>query len=699
MATASSPPQAHGLSRPIAFALATVLLCTFSSWSRRWLVSGAPILQAFILLGRAKGNQILPLLHFWPLFTAFNLTYAVCSTSWLLYLGFTIACYPAIFLVCLVSFDVVSNFVRRSLRRVLKELQFIDDRIAFFNIPALEIDTEVDGLMVLRGITFQLSNLSFVVHGVEVGIKMSDDMELAIQCEEVTIKLFRSILVGDCYANLKGGEFEMTFGKVKGKSHDADGDAVFIENTPLLKAATMEADTRSLADSDSASQKSPVEREATISEEEDGNAVKMTEEMTNNHAPEDSSASESLSTIKKISPDNEEASGKYIRTVEFIQQTNAVYEARQHIRVLNKKAIRNDEHSFEHDDINSFRAAVCSQVHSTPTIPHPPQKSIKVTTLQNLMPPWLRRFLHRLPLLYRLLLNPIGYFHPVKIESITATASGKWIRYMLVENVLKDYSSSDDEIKGLKKKFAQWLIDANFAVELANITGSAHVPIISSYDISAMLGFEDVMAFRTIPGTVELKQVIRLGGADARFTVPSFLLPHHDHLLPHLPTAEMKKELEEKIATADGKPKELQAQHELKQVLKDEANVQISVHARLPACFDQQLLDFIAALVKATKIIEFDKVAAQSETEDDDEEHKRGIKELSRAFTGNMKRSVKKAVVGGVVNDRWIAKLVGKVTKMLETAQGEAGYSGGIPVKLGVYRTGEREREGDKILP
>jgi hypothetical protein len=52
-----------------------------------------------------------------------------------------------------------------------------------------------------------------------------------------------------------------------------------------------------------------------------------------------------------------------------------------------------------------------------------------------------------------------------------------------------------------------------------------------------------------------------------------------------------------------------------------------------------------------------------------------------------------------VVNERWIAKMVGKVTRKLEVARGEAGYSGDIPVKLGVYRTGAGEREGEKLLP
>jgi hypothetical protein len=51
------------------------------------------------------------------------------------------------------------------------------------------------------------------------------------------------------------------------------------------------------------------------------------------------------------------------------------------------------------------------------------------------------------------------------------------------------------------------------------------------------------------------------------------------------------------------------------------------------------------------------------------------------------------------VNERWIAKVVGKVTRKLEVARGEAGYSGDIPVQLGVYRTGEVERDGEKLLP
>ena len=91
------------------------------------------------------------------------------------------------------------------------------------------------------------------------------------------------------------------------------------------------------------------------------------------------------------------------------------------------------------------------------------------------------------------------------------------------------------------------------------------------------------------------------------------------------------------VEEADGKPKEIQAQHSLDQAGKDEANVKISVLAPLPACFDQKLLDFIAALVKATKVVE------------------------------------------------------------IEKARGDVGYSGDIPVELGVYRNTGWEKRGETV--
>lgn len=190
-----------------------------------------------------------------------------------------------------------------------------------------------------------------------------------------------------------------------------------------------------------------------------------------------------------------------------------------------------------------------------------------------------------------------------------------------------------------------------------------------------------------------MNQVLRLGGVDASFIIPSYLLPHHEHLLPPIPTTEKKHALEENVDKADGKPKEVQAQHTLELAEQDETNVNISVHGRLPVCFGQELLDFIAALVKATKVVEIEKAPIAM----DEEVH--GVAEFAGALKGKVKEGVKKAVVDGVVNDRWIAKMVGKITRKLEETRGDVGYSGDIPVELGAYRRTGWEKQGEKLLP
>lgn len=510
-------------------------------------------------------------------------------------------------LVSVCQFESVAFRVRKTARLALRQLHFIDDKIAFFGIPALEIDTEVDGLMVIRGITFSLSTLSFVVHGVEVGIKLSDDMELAISTEKVEVKLFRSIQISDCFANLKGGEFEMTFGKLERKSKDADGDAVFVEGTPLLRAASREADRRSLDQVRSG--RRSMDETRSIRSMRSGRSLrsetKMSARMTDGSIPEDSTAKDGYEGMEQISPDSDkdEDSKRYREMIEYIRESSSIYEARQYVYSVEKE--EGDEAStFSYDDNNAVRAAIASQLHSKPSVPHPPSRSIKVTTLRHLSPPYIRKFLHRLPMLLRMLLNPIAYFHPVHISSITATASGAWINNQLTTKVFRNANAEDGEISAIQKRISAWLTNANFVVELGSILGNAQVPYIPTYDILCRLAFSDVMAYRSLPAQTDLNQVLRLGGADAGFVIPSYLLPHHEHLLPEIPTQSRKASLKDKIEEADGKPKELQAERKLEQAKKDETNVKISVHARLPACFDQELLDWIASIVKATKVVE-----------------------------------------------------------------------------------------------
>jgi hypothetical protein len=132
-----------GITTPVLFSATVALLVALYEWPRKWLISGTPILTFIIILGAAKGYRVLPFVPLWTLLTTLNLAYSISATSWLLYWIFAVFCYPVIFLVCLFQFDAVAKFVRRNIRKILKELQFVNDKIAFFNIPALEID--VDG--------------------------------------------------------------------------------------------------------------------------------------------------------------------------------------------------------------------------------------------------------------------------------------------------------------------------------------------------------------------------------------------------------------------------------------------------------------------------------------------------------------------------------------------------------------------------
>lgn len=154
-----------------------------------------------------------------------------------------------------------------------------------------------------------------------------------------------------------------------------------------------------------------------------------------------------------------------------------------------------------------------------------------------------------------------------------------------------------------------------------------------------------------------------------------------EHLLPPVPNTEDEESQLEEVDHADGKPKTMQAQRELEQTRKDECNMKISAHVRLPAVFDQELLNFVSALVKATKVIEMEKEPSALHSM---ESH--SLKSISKALHNTVKDNMKRAAVEAVANDKWIAKLVGKVMKKLEEAQGEVGYSGDIPISLEPYR-------------
>ncbi|KAH7024492.1 uncharacterized protein B0I36DRAFT_376469 [Microdochium trichocladiopsis] len=681
----------------------------------RWLSSGTPVLAYAVLLGESHHHRILSFVPVWAMFAAVTLTYAVCSTSWLLYLVFTGLCWPTILVTCLRQFDAPGRLARRLLRKVfLRNLHFINDQIGLFNIPALEIDTEVKGLFVVRAITLSISTMTLVAHGVEAGIKLSDEIELAIQTDKVVVRLFRDIHVDDVYANVKGGDWEVTFGDLAyGKSEPSgDPDDFIARDTAILRAATTALD-------------------GTFSRPK--RASTMVRTMTADRQPvEAQDQSSAFSSVKTLSSNETLANREHEEMIEMIYETSLITQAKESLR----KAVKQDDETpgkLDLDNMNDMRAAVCAHIHNSPSIPHPPTTSIRVSTLSKTSYPRVKEFLHRLPLLYRLMLSPLCYLHHTKLQSVTVAGSGKWLVVLMRKYLFKHYSSRDSEIRKLEERISAWYEDATFALELGPVSGEASFPVSTKYDIQCHLKVSDVLAYRVLPAATQLEQVVRLGGGDALLTIPTFLFPHHEHIFPPMATEYELLELEARVKQMEeeGTPEAAKARRELRQRRKDQANMRISAHAHLPARFHQHLLNFVAALVKATKLIERDNAfeeakitslhheveslsstgtAGSGDTADTTmtaKSNNSGFRDFMKKVDTGLKTTSVKTVEGmrkagfstlsAMANDRWIAALVGKVTRKLESAQGEVGYSFDVPISLDEARS--KHESPSKLLP
>jgi len=699
------------LSIKYAFSISLILLFAAFHWPVRWCFSGSPILTFVLLLGAENGTRVLQFIPLWLMISVIQISYVLAATSWLFYWIFVAACYPTIGFVCLYQFETASRFARHQLRRILRELKFTKDVIAFFDLPALEIDVDVEGLMVIRGFTFSISSLTVIAHGVEVGVKFSDDLEVAFVVDTVTVKLFRRVDISDVFASVKGGEYEMAFRELGPRSKDDTGHSLMTKDTPLLLAA-----------------------HKAVRKPSDDPKVAMTDEMTDGHAPENVSVKDALKKTKRIYADDQEAATDYHKMLKQIEETSPITIATR--EAYERLAAKEDSpEPTVAEDENNMRAAICARLQNVPTIPHPPKRSVRVSTLKTLDGYNIRKQLHRFPMLLRAQLQIISYFHPVFCSSITAGGSGEWIQAQLATHIFKNRPEDDSAVKNLRKRMSAWVEDANFVFETTQFAGVGYVPFNTQYDILSTLTFDDIMVYRTVSKSADIDRIVRVGGADARVTIPTYLLPHHEHLLPAAPTAADKKAKQREVDEADDGPKTVQAEFELNQTVEDETSMMVSAHLRLPTFFDQQLLDFIAALVKATKLIEIESdgpsldsvdwkvwhhlkrhstassngsIASDAESEDgvdppDAPTHSSptktitGFRGISKALRTEMKTGIQRAAVDVAANDRWIAKLVGKVTKKLETMRGDLGYTGDVPIKLKVYR--DQAESLGKILP
>jgi hypothetical protein len=142
-----------------------LLLTLIASWVRGWLTSGCAVESFLLLAGPAEHWSV----SRYTLLAGLNAAYSLAATSWLFHLAFASLCWPLVGVTCIVQYATVSSFTRNRLRSWLRHVHFYRDKIAFFHLPSLVIDTDLDGLMTVRGVTFSVLDLTIELHGIEVG--------------------------------------------------------------------------------------------------------------------------------------------------------------------------------------------------------------------------------------------------------------------------------------------------------------------------------------------------------------------------------------------------------------------------------------------------------------------------------------------------------------------------------------------------
>ncbi|CCG84440.1 protein of unknown function [Taphrina deformans PYCC 5710] len=575
------------------FAIMSALCLVLYDWSARWALSGAPLLCFVLLSGRLGWLSKSPKLLLWTLFNV-NAAYALLSTSWLFYDFYVVTSYPTIFVLAILSSKRLQKLVRKTLGFLLSGFNFNEDKLAFFDLPAIDIDDgDVPCLLVIRGFTFSLSTMTFVVHGVEVGVKLNDDIELAIQTDRFTWRLFREISIGDVYGSVK---------------------------------SSFQPDNRPHQDNYQDNRKAE-------------------EDMTDGRRPK---TTRDLSQIEAQGDIDQVAKERYESRLRHIQETNTVVKARGEI-------------GSRITDDNKIKAAIGATIFPDTSVPNPPRQQIKSSYLNSLIPGWIMAIIKGVPVLLRLFLNPMSYNHPVHFDSIVLTGSGEYINKVLDTQFFKYYPDVNKEIRKLHGEVKEFLANGNFSLILPNILGLASVPMLTQYDIVTFVKAPRVLLLRSNrdesraePDVLSVDEVAEITGLASTFTIPSYLLPNHEHLIPPPP----------EDASED-----------------DVAAVKMSIIGSLPGKFHPDMVDFAINVVKASQVLSLHKQANSMSTE------VHSAADFGRSVGKATKEQTKKKLVEAHVDDAWLHKLIIKGFGALRTARGDAGYQMDLPVPLRDLRT------------
>lgn len=699
-----------GLSTP-AFSLAFSIytLFAFPEWSIRWWISGVPLLCFLILYGASISR--LPNTHptqRLPHVVVILLVYLIFSTSWLAHYALTILIWPFVALLATANFTSLQAIIHRSMRRLGRDMHCFQNKIACFGLPALDIDVQANGMMVIEGLTFTVSTFTLEAHSIEVVLKIDDGLEICLRTEKVIARLGRRVEIGDVYVTLKT---EM----------DTGPGSTFA----IRRANTFDT----IKDSKRPEQLQPESLVDTIEKVKD------------------------VTDTQYLDEDESYAIREYSKRLNHIYENTAIHTAQR--RLL---ALADDKYS--HLTVKEKKAMIASELQAAASVTHPPTWSIAVSQLKARTPAWIHEFNNRFPVVQRTMLNVIAHLHPVKCNGVIGNLTGLFASGMLEQAVFRHYKNENKEISKLASRVQTWLETGNFVVQVSKINGVAQVPSTVSYDILASIKTSTVQVFKvlvapeisdplldeddaisvesaasnvsnssgksgvsfTIKDKAGIKQeenkgiseVARINGVSGTVEVPSMLLPHHEYLFPPPPASkgnggrtlakveedipvfgEEDDRLEEDVLVDDFDGRKIAAGVTNSEG-KDEVYVIAAVLASLPAQFNSTTLHFATALLKASKLIEIEKgvpfLGKDNYNVMDGEEDEGSSATATPTQPRNLSRmgtkinKVMKRTFTGAVDDAWIAKLLGRLVLKLEGLRGEVGYKMPIAVDLGPRR-------------
>lgn len=138
----------------------------FSNWTNNWICSGAAIESLLLFFGPPLQADV----PSWVFALGLNAIYAVASTSWLLRISFASTCWLLIIATSIAQYAAISRFTRGRLRRLLHQVHFHQDKVAFFDFPVLIIDSEMSGFVAVHGVTVSLLTLSVEFHSIDLSM-------------------------------------------------------------------------------------------------------------------------------------------------------------------------------------------------------------------------------------------------------------------------------------------------------------------------------------------------------------------------------------------------------------------------------------------------------------------------------------------------------------------------------------------------